>query len=134
MASFHHDSVVVIGDAAHATSPQLGQGTNLALVDAVTLARCVREENMVHAALARYTQQRIAHTRYYSQASRLLTPLFQSDQKVLPWLRDQLMARTSAWPILREANLQTLVGTRGGWLRGEMTSLVEPNQLTHALR
>ena len=32
--------VVFIGDAAHATSPQLGQGANLALVDAWTLADC----------------------------------------------------------------------------------------------
>ena len=51
--------------------------------------------------------------------SRLLTPVFQSDQLLLPWLRDALMATTSKWPIARDINRQVLVGVRGGWLRGE---------------
>src|SRR3712207_9562181 len=33
----------LIGDAAHATSPASGQGSSLALEDAVVLARCLRD-------------------------------------------------------------------------------------------
>src|SRR3712207_6663780 len=33
----------LIGDAAHATSPAAGQGSSLAVEDAVVLARCVRD-------------------------------------------------------------------------------------------
>lgn len=119
MPRYHAGHVVVIGDAAHATSPQLGQGTNMALLDALTLARCLETEGDVRRALERYTRERRAHLRYYGGASRMLTPLFQSDQRVLPWLRDVFMGPMSGWPVFKSANLQTLVGVRGGWLSGE---------------
>jgi 2-polyprenyl-6-methoxyphenol hydroxylase-like FAD-dependent oxidoreductase len=35
--------MVLIGDAAHATSPAAGQGSSLAVEDAVVLARCLRD-------------------------------------------------------------------------------------------
>lgn len=34
---------VLIGDAAHSSSPNAGQGASLAIEDAVTLARCLRD-------------------------------------------------------------------------------------------
>lgn len=119
MPRYHTDRLVVIGDAAHATSPQLGQGTNLALLDAVTLAGCIERSSAIGGALDEYTRLRKSHLHFYGRMSRLLTPLFQSDQTLLPWLRDALMATTSKWPIARDINRQVLVGVRGGWLRGE---------------
>jgi 2-polyprenyl-6-methoxyphenol hydroxylase-like FAD-dependent oxidoreductase len=124
MPSYHtvgdRNSTVIIGDAAHATSPQLGQGTNLALLDAVALTQCLATASSIPSALAAYTQARKSHLHFYSQASRLLTPLFQSDLTVLPWFRDRLMATSSTWPVLKSMNLQTLVGVRKGWLGGEL--------------
>jgi len=35
--------MVVIGDAAHATSPSSGQGASMAIEDAVVLAKCLRD-------------------------------------------------------------------------------------------
>ena len=119
MPRYHKGNVVVIGDAAHATSPQLGQGTNLALLDAVTLSQCIRQVDQIETALERYSACRRRHLHYYSQMSRLLTPLFQSDQQLLPWLRDMLMATSLRMPVAGAMNLQTLVGVRGGWLHGE---------------
>ncbi len=119
MPRYHADRVVVIGDAAHATSPQLGQGTNMALLDAVTLAKCMVQHADTNTALAHYTAARKRHLHYYGLMSRLLTPIFQSEQIVLPWLRDWLMTAASRWPVARAMNRQTLVGVRGGWLRGE---------------
>ncbi len=118
---YHQHSAVVMGDAAHATSPQLGQGTNLALMDALAMARCLQGHNSVADALTAYSKERRGHLHFYSQASRLLTPIFQSDQSLLPWLRDKLMARSAGWPVLREANLQTLVGVRKRWWGGVYT-------------
>ncbi|HWG97773.1 MAG TPA: NAD(P)/FAD-dependent oxidoreductase [Pilimelia sp.] len=41
---WHNGAMVVVGDAAHAASPAAAQGASMALEDAVTLARCLREE------------------------------------------------------------------------------------------
>jgi FAD-dependent urate hydroxylase len=40
---WHRDRMVIIGDAAHATSPASGQGASMALEDSVELARCLRD-------------------------------------------------------------------------------------------
>lgn len=120
MPSYHTRCDVVIGDAAHATSPQLGQGTNLALLDAVALAQSVDDADDVASALVAYTRSRKGHLQFYSQASRLLTPLFQSDLTVLPWLRDSLMAHSVKWPLVKGMNLQTLVGVRKAWWGGTL--------------
>lgn len=115
MPAYHRGRCVVIGDAAHATSPQLGQGTNLALLDALALARCLNEPVSVEQALAAYTRERRSHLHFYGQASRWLTPLFQSDQRLLPWLRDAFMGPSTRWPIAGPLTRQVLVGTRCGW-------------------
>lgn len=120
MPRYHTLSDVVIGDAAHATSPQLGQGTNLALLDAVALAQCVASADDVASALAAYTRARKGHLHFYSQASRLLTPLFQSNLTLLPWLRDGLLAHSVKWPVAKGMNLQTLVGVRKAWWGGSL--------------
>jgi len=41
--TWHRGRVVLIGDAAHATSPSSGQGASLAMESAVQLARCLRD-------------------------------------------------------------------------------------------
>ena len=50
--------VVAVGDAVHATSPSAGQGASLALEDAITLARCLRDAPDHATALAAYQRQR----------------------------------------------------------------------------
>jgi FAD-dependent urate hydroxylase len=40
---WHRDRMIVIGDAAHATSPASGQGASMAIEDAVQLGRCLRD-------------------------------------------------------------------------------------------
>jgi 2-polyprenyl-6-methoxyphenol hydroxylase-like FAD-dependent oxidoreductase len=43
LPSWHKGPVGLIGDAAHATSPHVGQGASLAMEDAVVLAKCLRD-------------------------------------------------------------------------------------------
>ena len=104
--------ILFIGDAAHGTSPQLGQGANLGLVDAWTLADTLAAGGD----LADFARRRNATVRFYRQASHLLTPLFQSDVAPLGWLRDAFAGWACRLPISRTIATTTLAGTRTGWL------------------
>lgn len=57
---WHRDRMIVIGDAAHATSPASGQGASMAIEDAVELARCLRDLPGPAAAFARFEALRRA--------------------------------------------------------------------------
>ena len=52
--------VVLVGDAAHATSPSSGQGASMAIEDAVVLGKCLRDLGDVESALAAYVGLRRA--------------------------------------------------------------------------
>ncbi|QRF68525.1 NAD(P)-binding protein [Ponticoccus alexandrii] len=84
--------LVHIGDAAHRASPQLGQGANMALLDAWALARALeRAQGDVALAARWYAQARRWHVRGYQGMSRLFTSQYQSDSRMLPLLRDRVL-------------------------------------------
>jgi 2-polyprenyl-6-methoxyphenol hydroxylase-like FAD-dependent oxidoreductase len=56
--AWRNDRMVIIGDAAHAISPSAGQGASMAVEDAVTLAKCLRDIPEVSQALAQYERLR----------------------------------------------------------------------------
>lgn len=114
MAPWHTEGVVYLGDAAHATSPQLGQGANLALVDAMALADALEGAASVDGALAAYSASRRAHLGYYQWATRFLTPFFQSDARWLGWLRDAFMRVACRLPYVRTRMIRTMCGLERG--------------------
>jgi 2-polyprenyl-6-methoxyphenol hydroxylase-like FAD-dependent oxidoreductase len=111
---FHAEGMVFIGDAAHATSPQLGQGANMALVDAMTLDRCLSERPKLGKALAQFTKERLRHVHFYQAASRRLTPFFQSDGKTAPALRDLVLGPLCRAPVIKKEMAKTLSGVKTG--------------------
>ena len=56
--TWHRGPMIIVGDAAHATSPSSGQGASMAIEDAVVLARCLRDLHDVRQAFAAYEQLR----------------------------------------------------------------------------
>ena len=108
--------LVLIGDAAHSMSPQLGQGVNMALMDALALRDALRGEPGVDAAVARYEAGRRAHVRIYQFWSRWLTPLFQSDRDAIARMRDLLLLPLGRLPGGRGQMLRVLSGLQCGWL------------------
>ncbi|AZO76476.1 MULTISPECIES: NAD(P)/FAD-dependent oxidoreductase [unclassified Bosea (in: a-proteobacteria)] len=105
-ASYRHQTlprpygqrIAFIGDAAHSTSPQLGQGANMALLDAYALAVALNQAADLDGALRRYAQLRRWHVRLYQAASRMFTPFYQSDSAVLPVIRDRVVPPLARLP------------------------------------
>ncbi len=58
--TWHRGSMIIIGDAAHATAPSSGQGASMAIEDAVVLARCLRDLSDAPRAFAAYERLRRA--------------------------------------------------------------------------
>jgi 2-polyprenyl-6-methoxyphenol hydroxylase-like FAD-dependent oxidoreductase len=59
--TWHKGSLVIIGDAAHATAPSSGQGASMAIEDALVLARCLRDLPDIGQAFAAF--ERLRRTR-----------------------------------------------------------------------
>jgi 2-polyprenyl-6-methoxyphenol hydroxylase-like FAD-dependent oxidoreductase len=105
-------AAVLVGDAAHAMSPQLGTGTSLALADAWTLHHALASASSLPAALEQYAAARAAHVRWYQWWTRLMMPVFQSGLTPLAWPRDLLAAHVMKVPGVRSQVVTTLTGDR----------------------
>lgn len=58
LPTWHRGPICLVGDAAHAISPHIGQGASLALEDAAVVARCVRDIPDLEQAFATYQRLR----------------------------------------------------------------------------
>jgi 2-polyprenyl-6-methoxyphenol hydroxylase-like FAD-dependent oxidoreductase len=110
----HRGRVVLAGDAAHAMSPHLGQGVNLALLDAECLARQLARLPLTEA-LAAYAAERRAHSRYLGLMSQMLSPFFQSESHVLGWGRDLALPLMCSIPWLRRQMELSVAGLKRGF-------------------
>jgi 2-polyprenyl-6-methoxyphenol hydroxylase-like FAD-dependent oxidoreductase len=77
LPSFHRGRTVLIGDAAHAMAPTLGQGGNQAIEDAIVLAHHLTPGADLAAGLAAYSAERLPRTtavvRKAAQIARLVS-------------------------------------------------------------
>jgi 2-polyprenyl-6-methoxyphenol hydroxylase-like FAD-dependent oxidoreductase len=127
MKQWHDGRVIAIGDCGHGMSPQLGQGANMALIDAWVLAHCVRGASAgaggrvawAHA-FARYSDERRAHLRFYQHSSVALTPLFQSHRRLAPAFRDLFFGLPGRLTWVHHHSVAALSGLKTGWLSGRL--------------
>lgn len=100
LARFHRGSVVLLGDAAHAMTPDLGQGGGQALEDAATLTAllaplaergaALRAE--LGEALHRYDALRRPRSQSIARKSRLMGQMFQLDSPLLARIRNAVFS------------------------------------------
>ena len=103
--------LAVIGDAAHSTSPQLGQGANMALLDAAALSHALARTPNVEEALEAYGKARRWHVRVFQALSLAFTPFYQSDSMALPFIRDRLVATVARIPPAPQFLASMVAGT-----------------------
>lgn len=107
----------IIGDAGHAMSPQLGQGANMALLDARALSQAIAASSTWESVWHRFEQRRRRSIRFYQRMSRLLTPLFQSRIPGAGLARDWGFPIAHRIPWLRRQMAKTIAGRKEYWLR-----------------
>jgi 2-polyprenyl-6-methoxyphenol hydroxylase-like FAD-dependent oxidoreductase len=88
--------LVLLGDAAHAMAPNLGQGANSALVDAAVLLDELRRAPELAAGLAAYEHRRRPAVRYVAAAAARLGALAEWRRPWARWFRDRLLMPLAA--------------------------------------
>lgn len=68
---WHAGRVVLVGDAAHAAPPHMGEGGAMAMEDALVLAEVLRSADTVEAALERYAARRRPRAQWVQEQSRV---------------------------------------------------------------
>ena len=89
--TWHAGPIVLLGDAAHATSPSAGQGSSLALEDAIVLAKCVRDIPVLGDAFAAYEQLRRDRAERVVKFSRERGNNKAASNPVARWFRDLML-------------------------------------------
>lgn len=108
---------VHVGDSWHCTSPQLGQGANMALLDAFALAHALDAQDDLATALGEYARMRLWHIRLYQLASWAFTPAYQSDSAAFAVLRDAIVSPLSRVPPAPQVLAALVAGQVGAPLR-----------------
>lgn len=98
ISQYAYNRILLLGDAAHATTPNLGQGACMAMEDALMVAEEINRqpENMVSAFLA-FEQKRVPRAHYIVNTSFRLGKLAQWENPVLTKLRNMLFRLIPDW-------------------------------------
>lgn len=111
--------LIHIGDAWHSASPQLGQGANMALLDAYGLAKGLESDGPLQDRLTKAASLRSGHVKLYQALTWAATPLYQSERLWHAALRDLLLTpvgRIPPAPRIQSRLVSGLVGNPLGRL------------------
>ncbi|HUF25177.1 MAG TPA: FAD-dependent monooxygenase [Vicinamibacterales bacterium] len=92
---------VLLGDAAHPMTPNLGMGGCQAIEDAVVLGNALARESGVEAALAHYQARRVSRANRFVNRSFTFGRLAHARSRPVRWLRDRALGALSRGLALR---------------------------------
>ena len=90
--AWHKGRVCLIGDAAHATSPFIGQGAAMAMEDAVVLAKCLRDISQLDQAFAKFEKLRKQRAEKIVKASQESGKIMTTTNPIGKLFRNMLMS------------------------------------------
>ena len=88
-----YGNILLIGDAGHATTPNLGQGACQAIEDVVILIDELMHSNSVSDAFCNFEKRRLRRTKYITETSKRIGSISQWDNPLLVYFRNQIMKR-----------------------------------------
>ena len=88
---FAFDRILLLGDAAHATTPNMGQGAGQAIEDAIILSQVLKNKRNTEEAFVEFEKIRIPKTKRIVDLSWRIGKAAQIDNRLLISLRNSVM-------------------------------------------
>lgn len=96
--------IVLLGDAAHATTPNLGQGGAMAVEDAYLLAQEIAKNKNMEDAFKKYCEERKERVHFIVDTSYKIGQMSNSTNKTANKIRNFLMSKTPQWIMEKQLN------------------------------
>jgi len=98
ISQYAFNRILLLGDAAHATTPNLGQGACMAIEDALDVANEIsRQSELIAGAFKSFERRRVPRAHYIVNTSYQLGKLSQWENPVLTKFRNVLLRITPGW-------------------------------------
>lgn len=92
-----YQNILVIGDAGHATTPNMGQGACQAIEDVAVLIDELKKNKSVTEAFCSFEKRRLSRTRYITETSRQIGQIAQWENTYLIGIRNTLAKTLPNW-------------------------------------
>jgi 2-polyprenyl-6-methoxyphenol hydroxylase-like FAD-dependent oxidoreductase len=110
---WYRDNIVLLGDAVHAMTPNIGQGAGMAMEDAAVLAEELAANAKIGDALANYVRRRKPRVETVMRISREVGGDGQRSGRIECWLRNRRIAREGRDVTKAQAELERLLAFSG---------------------
>jgi 2-polyprenyl-6-methoxyphenol hydroxylase-like FAD-dependent oxidoreductase len=91
LKKWYKANICLIGDAAHAVSPHVGQGASLALEDTAILAKLLDQESSVEQAFEKFQEARQERVKKIIKTARKIGDNKSKPNPIATWFRDKLI-------------------------------------------